>query len=336
MAIDLLNPLDRTSPTFRGDVDALFSGGLNNVIAQMNAELQGVHAMQAGGAYAFMYTFDSSTAVADPGLGRLRMNSATQSAATILRADQQEAGGVNIAALFDAIGAGGSVLKGALRIVKASDPTQWMLFDVLAVGSASGYRNLTVVHRGGTSASPFANGESVMIFVDRAGDVGNGAEVLLGTADITEPTALINFLNIFSPLYDNYRIELLGMTFTATAAAFRLLFAVGGVVTTQSVYYNASTSGATATQTSWIFPQSTVTQRPTTLTLEISNINSAATPSTLRTTGVHQYSNSGNVTVLPVFDAGLCVGEFVASGFQLQRTTGNFTGGKIRVYGRRN
>lgn len=298
---------------------------------QFNAEVATLNALFAGGAYSFMYTFDSTASNADPGPGRLRMNSGTQSSANNIYIDPLTASGANIDGLFAAIGENQSVLKGALRIVKTSDPSRWALYDINTVVASSGYRSLGVTWRGGSSASPFVNNDPVMVFLDRAGDIGQGSEVLIGSADITQPTALINFLTAFSALYDNYRVDLAGVTVSANSVIYTRL-AVAGVVDNAARYSTpvasgATTSGASALQ--WVTGE--VSSNPRTGAIEIGNANGAATPQTFRFAGAilsgtdYKYTDTG----------ALYNGTQAVSGFQLSLNSGNFTGGSIRVYGRR-
>jgi len=177
MAIDLLPLLDRTAATFRADVDALFTGGINGAITQMNAGLGAVSAFAAGGAYAFQYMFDSATADADPGVGKLRLGSTTQNASTVLRIDNAMAGGMDLSPVWDDLASVNSVMKASFRIVKATDPTKWMILDVSSLIAATGYRNLAVSVRLASSGSPFLNGDPLMVFVQRAGEKGENGSV---------------------------------------------------------------------------------------------------------------------------------------------------------------
>ena len=86
------------------------------------------------------YTFDTATADADPGAGKLRLNNATQNTATVIRADNTSAAGSDVAALLATFGTGTSTVKGRLRIQHATDATKWLIFDVTAVASPSATR----------------------------------------------------------------------------------------------------------------------------------------------------------------------------------------------------
>jgi hypothetical protein len=128
-------------------------------------------AAAAGGAYALSYTFDPTTADADPGVGKLRLSSATQNAATVLRLDTTS-GGSDVSSILDTFDASTGQTKGAIRLTKMGDPSKFLLFNVTARTAPTGYRNISVVNTGGSSASPFVNGDTLMLFFQRAGDQG--------------------------------------------------------------------------------------------------------------------------------------------------------------------
>jgi len=195
------------------DFDNKMSGLMRDLpkfAAELNATEAAMSAFASGGAYAFPYVFDTATADADPGPGKLRLSSATQNAATVLRADTLTMSGVNMSGVFDALTLVSSIVKGGVRMVKATDPTKWMLFDILNVASGSGYRNLTLVHRAGSSASPFAKDDALAVYIDRNGDAGSqrGATQLIAEQIVTIPVSAIAFPDVFSDLYDTYLIDI--------------------------------------------------------------------------------------------------------------------------------
>lgn len=151
-------------PTWGAEVNATW--------AAFNAALASVNAIAAGGAYALPYTFDSATADADPGAGKLRLSSTTQNASTTLRLDVL-ANGQDVSSILDAFDASTSTVKGSIRLVKLGDATRWLTFDVTARAVPTGYRNITVANTGGSSASPFVAGDAVMLFFQRNGDKGS-------------------------------------------------------------------------------------------------------------------------------------------------------------------
>jgi hypothetical protein len=151
--------------------------------AQLDAFLAQLSTLAAGGANTFSYKFDIATADADPGAGKLRLGSAVQNTATVLRLDPITGSGVDISAVLASLLTGTSNVKASLRIQKRNDPSKWLIFDVLS-GSGTGYLNLVVAPRAGSVASPFVADDDLMIYLDKAGDKGD-----TGNADKKVQTA---------------------------------------------------------------------------------------------------------------------------------------------------
>lgn len=141
--------------------------------AQVNATAAALNSIAAGGAYAIPYVFSTTTTDADPGAGFLRLGNATQNASTVMRLDLTSSAGTDYTAVLDTFDDSTSAIKGHLRLVKMGDPSKWLSFSITTLASPAGYRNLTVASTGGSVASPFANGDSVMLFFQRNGDKGD-------------------------------------------------------------------------------------------------------------------------------------------------------------------
>jgi len=139
--------------------------------AQVNESTAALNAFAAGGAYALTFGFDTATADSDPGAGRLRLSSVTQNTAMVMRLDVMS-GGVDVSAILDTFDASTGQTKGSIRLTKAADPSKFLLFNVTARAALSGYRNLSVVCVGGSSANPFANSDTLLLHFQRAGDQG--------------------------------------------------------------------------------------------------------------------------------------------------------------------
>ena len=138
---------------------------------EINESLGSFNAALAGGAYSLPYVFDTATADADPGVGRLRLSNSIQNAATAMRLDVTS-GGVDVSTILDTFDASTGQTKGSIRLTKASDLSKFLLFNVTARAAPSGYRNLSVVCVGGSSANPFASGDPLLLHFQRAGDQG--------------------------------------------------------------------------------------------------------------------------------------------------------------------
>lgn len=304
---------------------------------QINAAIAELGAMAAGGAYAFPYVFDSSIADADPGPGKLRLSSATQNAATALRIDVLTQSGASVAGVFDALQAVTSAIKGAVRIVKQADPTKWLLFDLSSIGTGSGYRNIALTYRAGSSASPFANGDALMVHLDRNGDSGTvpGATELLADIPISASTVFINALNVFDTAHDFYMIVLNGIVFSAGNSSIALKLAVDGVIDSSSSYAtvaSGSSAGSTLATQVGLYSGTGLTEASG--VIEISSINSANRIKAISSRLMLFHSASAN----PYYSINN-TGFFnkpaaVPSGFSLSATAGGqFAGGSVRVYG---
>jgi len=307
--------------------------------AQANATEANMSAAAAGGAYALTYTFDAATADADPGAGKLRLSSATQSAATVMRLDLT-AGGQDYTKQIDTMDSSTSVIKGSIRLVKQGDLSKWMMFDVIARASPVGYRNLTVVCTDSSSANPFAAGDALMLFFQRNGDRGqpgaNGV-LALAIATIASPVATIDFLNIFSADYDKYTIEVQGLRTTSGGAALRMSLAVAGSVATTG-YAGPVGYGSNLNTFAAAFELGQVSSgsgQAVTLTLEVRNANSSS--STYKSLGVRGIGlTSDYTTPFALLAEGLFTGTSAVSGFRLTVAAGTFAAGTIRVFGHRN
>jgi len=143
---------------------------------EVNETLGALNSLAAGGVYAIPYMFDTATADADPGAGKLRFSTATQNAATVIRLDLTS-GGQDYTTLLDNITASSSLVKGAIRLVKQSDLNKWMTFDVTARTAPAGYRNFAVVCTDSSSANPFAKDDQLLMFFQRNGDKGDQGSV---------------------------------------------------------------------------------------------------------------------------------------------------------------
>jgi hypothetical protein len=156
---------------------------------EVNATAAAINALAAGGAYAIPFTFDTTTADADPGTGKLRLDNVTQTSATTMRLDLLSAASQDVTAIIDRFDASTSTVKGSIRLVKQGDATKWLTFDITARAAPTGYRNITVTNAVGSSASPFANGDGLMLLFQRNGDIGPAGTIVKRTYTVANDTA---------------------------------------------------------------------------------------------------------------------------------------------------
>lgn len=162
---------------FDGLVAAMFAN-LPVFGAQLNAAAASINASLNGVGFGTPYTIDlSSTTDADPGNGKLRFNSATQSASTVLRLDLLSSNTADYTAVLDTFDASTSAIKGRIALVKQGDAKTFLVFDVTARTAPSGYRNISVTPVASSSANPFVAGDAVLLFFQRTGDKGDTGSV---------------------------------------------------------------------------------------------------------------------------------------------------------------
>lgn len=155
----------------------------NTVVTEVNALAAAMGSLASGAATSIPYTFSTTTADADPGAGLLRLDNATQNAATTIRADLVGSDGSTWTDLLATFDDSTSTIKGFIMLQKASDATKWLLFSVSALASPSGYKNITVANVASSAASPFADADALLLKFQRNGDKGDtGATGAQGAA----------------------------------------------------------------------------------------------------------------------------------------------------------
>jgi hypothetical protein len=219
-----------------------------------------------------------------------------------------------------------------------------MIFSVSGlIGSgATPYRNITGAVVASSSTNPFANGDSLIMYFQRAGDKGDtgaaavsGNMFLLATATVSSAVANIDFLNVFSSTYDNYIIEILGLV-PQNNTALNLRLAKSGVVDTGANYYYAGPNVTGTNGTSFPITSAAVTTSSgfgAVTTVEIRNANDAVRHKSMTTVGTF-FDNTPTANTVDYS----CAYSFASaiSGFRLYFGTGNITAGTVRVYGIKN
>lgn len=135
-----------------------------------------------GGAVTIPYVFSTTTTDSDPGSGHLRLDSATQNASVVIRADLLDSLGTDWTSVLDDMESSTSTVKGYIRLVDPADLSKWIVFAVSSVDAPSGYRNINGVVVAASSANPFSNAEAVTLTFTRTGDQGDGTPVVVSAA----------------------------------------------------------------------------------------------------------------------------------------------------------
>jgi hypothetical protein len=311
----------------------------NTLAAEMMDLVSQAAVIAAGGAFAIPYIFDATTTDADPGAGKLRLSSATQNAATVMRLDLTSAG-QDYTTLIDTFDDSSSAVKGSIRLVKQGDLTKWMTFNLTALATPSGYRNLTVVCTDSSTTSPFANGDALMLSFQRTGDKGDkplgGAMVCLASATIAN-VSTINYLSLFTSEYDHYLIDFSEYLLSAGSAILYMRLAIAGAAYAGATHTgnpvgsssDPTTGAATALALSGAL--SSGVNSPG-VSVDLLNTSSNNSPTIARISGIHRgpsaFDTKDGLMMVNV--------NSIITGFQLYASTGVIAAGKLRVYGYRN
>ena len=135
---------------------------------------------QAGvfGGVTFEYKFNNSTSDADPGVGKLALNTGAVSTATRIFIDDVDGGGTNtnIESYLRTIDDSTSTIKGHVRISNKGDSDKFAMFSITGASvEATGYHKVVITHISGDCAGVgiFSNNEDIIITFARTGDIGD-------------------------------------------------------------------------------------------------------------------------------------------------------------------
>ena len=119
------------------------------------------------------YTFSTTTTIADPGVGQLRLNHATPSSASVIIIDDQTAdtGNPNVEDWLKGFDDSTSTIKGYVRLVEPGTPANYAVYNITGLTDSSGYIQLAVAHV--DSQGTFGNGDSIRLSFARTGDKGD-------------------------------------------------------------------------------------------------------------------------------------------------------------------
>ena len=159
-----------TSPEFTDDASTRASKTLG---FDSSGDLTTVADFLPAGGDSAMFQYSTTTADADPGAGKFRLNNATISSATEMYIDDLEFNGTDVSAWvqsWDDV-TGNDTNRGRIRISKANTLDTWMVFKVTgAITDASGYSKITLVYI--DTAGTFANDDKVFISFVASGEDG--------------------------------------------------------------------------------------------------------------------------------------------------------------------
>ena len=158
--------------TLDDDADSFF-GKLPQWAADLLALQSTFGTISSGNACKIPYKMDLGTTMADPTAGWLRLNSATQNAATALVVDTIGSDAIDYTSMLYTFDDSTSAVLGFIRLEKQGDSSKFLIFSVTAMTTPAGYRQFTVSCVGYSSANPFAQGDVLVMSFTRTGDKGD-------------------------------------------------------------------------------------------------------------------------------------------------------------------
>lgn len=119
-----------------------------------------------------LYTFSTTTTMADPGAGILRLNHATIASATAIAVDDTTAntGNPDISSFINSFDDSTNTNKGTLILREVGSPQNFAIFTVTGLTDNTGWTQLAVTHV--VSNGSFADTDSLSVLFTRSGDKG--------------------------------------------------------------------------------------------------------------------------------------------------------------------
>jgi len=143
-------------------------------------------ATNAAAAVAKLYDFDSSTTMADPGAGELRLNHATVASVTAIAFSNRsnDTGNPDISDYIATWDDSTNTVKGYLSITKGGTPATFAIYSISAVADNTAWLQVTVAHV--ASNGSWSAADDMYVDFIRSGDIGaTGA-----AGEVSEATAV--------------------------------------------------------------------------------------------------------------------------------------------------
>ena len=132
----------------------------------------GIQGITGGfGGMTFDYTFSTSTASGDPGVGKIRLNAANPTSATSMFIDDLDDNFTDIQPFLRTVDDSTSPIKGHFKLSEKDNPENFVIFTISGLTELGGYFDIDSSYVSG-SVSGFANDEDVIITFARTGDIG--------------------------------------------------------------------------------------------------------------------------------------------------------------------
>ena len=150
----------------RAQVNWPFTNGAAVIAGQSRTGVQGANGSDPG----ILFTWDTGTADADPGAGKIRANNASLASAATLYISKTNRTGDNIAATLAALDDSTNTSSKGLLVITSPVDDHQCTFIIGAVTDATNYIKLTVSGQAGTTS--FAAGVGISFQPNRTGDAG--------------------------------------------------------------------------------------------------------------------------------------------------------------------
>jgi hypothetical protein len=163
-----------------------------NSVAITGGTISGISNLSDPGT-SLQYTFSTTTTDSDPGSGNVRLNNATQNAATEIYIDDEDSDGTNVSGVIALLSGGNnpSSVLGYVTIRKEFAPENFITMKITTLTSASGYTKLVGTVEASSGATPFSDADNLYFSIDVSGDKGDPGD-LSGPGSSTD-NALVRF-----------------------------------------------------------------------------------------------------------------------------------------------
>lgn len=159
--------------------------------ASTSASNAATSATEAAAAVGFVFTYSTTTTMADPGSGTVRFNNATLASVTAIAIDDLSAdnGNPDVSAWILTFDNSSATNKGTLRFRKKSAPQNFVDFTVTGLTDNSGWTELAVTHA--ASSGSLSNADTLLMAFYATGDVGPAGPAGSGSGDVNGPASSV-------------------------------------------------------------------------------------------------------------------------------------------------
>jgi hypothetical protein len=149
-----------------------------NSVAITGGTISGISNLSDPGS-SLQYAFSTTTTDSDPGSGNVRLNNATQNAATEIYIDDEDSDGTNVSGVIALLAGGNnpSSVLGYVTIRKEFAPENFITMKITTLTSASGYTKLVGTVEASSGATPFSDTDNLYFSIDVSGDKGDPGDL---------------------------------------------------------------------------------------------------------------------------------------------------------------